>query len=112
GGGEKGRERGGGKGLGLQFEGAVLPPAAAQRGLRMGALVPLDDPRRSQLRGARGGHHVDPNAPDLLDLDDEAATRPQYIAPLMASDPLASANFQVVDRSSERRKLMIEVPRL
>jgi hypothetical protein len=96
---------------GLQYEDADLTPAAAQRGLHIGAVVPLDDPRRKQLRGSRGGQHVNPSAVDLLDLDDEQATRPSHIAPVMASDPLASANFQVIDRGAART-LKIEVPRL
>jgi hypothetical protein len=97
---------------GLQYEDADLTPIAAQRGLRIGAVVPLDDPRRKQLRGSRGGQHVDRSAVDLLDLDDEAATCPPHIAPVMASDPLASADFRMIDRSAEARTLKIEVPRL
>jgi hypothetical protein len=97
---------------GLQFEDHELTPAAAQRGLRIGAVVPLTDPRRKQLLGSRGGHHVDPNSRDLLDLDDEEATRPPHIAPVLPSDPLASADFRVIDRSAEARVLKIAVPRL
>jgi hypothetical protein len=35
-----------------------------------------------------------------------------HIAAIMASDPLASADFRVIDRSAEARTLKIEVPRL
>jgi hypothetical protein len=49
---------------------------------------------------------------DLLDLDDEKATRPPHIVPVMATDPLTSADFQVIDRSAEARTIKIAVPRL
>ncbi|WP_028165987.1 hypothetical protein [Bradyrhizobium elkanii] len=95
-----------------QYTDADLTPGAAQRGLRIGAVVPLDDHRRKRLHGARGGQHVNPNAIDLLDLDKEAATCLPNIPPAIASDPVASADFRIIDRSAETRTLTIEVPRL
>jgi hypothetical protein len=95
-----------------QYEDCEMPVQTAQRALRRSAAVSLDDPRRKQLHGSRGGQHVNQNAVDLLDLDDEQATRPPHIAPVMASDPLASADFRIIDRSAEARTLKIEVPRL
>jgi hypothetical protein len=91
-----------------QYTDADLTPGAAQRGLRIAAVVPLDDHRRKQLHGARGGQHVDRNAIDLLDLDDGAATCLPNIAPAIAGDP--AANFTVLDRSSENRTLKIDGP--
>jgi hypothetical protein len=58
---------------------------------------------------AHGGKHPRADALDTIDLD-ESEHRP--IAPIMASDPLASADFRVIDRGSEARTLKIEVPRL
>jgi hypothetical protein len=97
---------------GLQFQDVDLPPATAQRGLRCGAVVPLTDPRRRELKGVRGGVHVNPNAVDLLDLDDEAVTRPPHVDPIMASDPVREANITVLDRTAEARTLSIAVTRL
>jgi hypothetical protein len=99
----KWRDADGRQRYGLQYEDHDLTPAAAQRGLGIGAVVALNDPRRKQLLGSRGGHHVDPNSRDLLDLDDEEATRPPHIAPVLASDPvLAAANFTPLDRGPAR----------
>jgi hypothetical protein len=99
----KWRDANGRQRYGLQYEDHDLTPAAAQRGLGIGAVVALNDPRRKQLLGSRGGHHVDPNSRDLLDLDDEEATRPPHIAPVLASDPvLAAANFTPLDRGPAR----------
>ena len=61
---------------------------------------------------ARGGVHVNPNAVDLLDLDDEEATRPPHINPVMASDQLRTGNFTLLDRSKGARTVQISVPRL
>jgi len=108
----KWRDANGRQRYGLQYEDHDLTPAAAQRGLRIGAVVALDDPRRRELKGARGGVHVNPSAVDLLDLDDEEATRPPHVAPVMASDPLASADFRVIDCAAEARTIKIAVPRL
>jgi hypothetical protein len=79
--------------------------------LRCRAAVPITDERRIRLRGARGGD-FNFAAPDVVDLDNKAATCPPHVAPVIASDPLASADFRVIDRSAEARTLKIEVPRL
>jgi hypothetical protein len=86
-----------------------MPMQIAQRALRLGVAASVTDPRRRNLKGARGGDPVDPRAPDIVDLDDEAATRPSHIASV-TSDP--RANFIVLDRSAEARTLEITVPRL
>ncbi|HMF66200.1 MAG TPA: hypothetical protein VK602_01155 [Phyllobacterium sp.] len=95
----------------VQYEDAALPPIAARNALRCRAAVPVTDPCRANLLGARGGD-INFAAPDVVDLDNEEATSPPHIAPVMASDPLASANFQVIDRGAEARVLKISVPRL
>ncbi len=81
---------------GQQFDHHDLTATAASRGLRCGALVPLDDRRCKELRGARGGYHVGKGA--ALDLDSEEACRPPHIEPIIRSDPVAAANIAVVDR--------------
>jgi hypothetical protein len=94
-----------------QFEDCELPSQTAERALRRNVAVPVTDPRRRDLKGARGGFHPDPRAPDIADLDavDEAKA-PDIDA---ENNPvLAAANFRVIDRSSEARRLKIEVPRL
>lgn len=88
---------------GQQFEDHDVTPAAATRGLSCGALVQLHDPRRKDLRGSRGGQHVNKSAVDLLDLDDEEACRPSHVQPVMRSDPLATANIVEIDRGPERK---------
>ncbi|WMT71903.1 hypothetical protein [Bradyrhizobium sp. Ash2021] len=92
-----------------QYEDAVMPVTTAQRALRHGVAVSVADPRRAQLRGARGSD-FNPNAPDVIDLD---ATEEPTGAPHMEPDPvLREANFTVLDRSAEARMLTIEEPRL
>ncbi|WP_439370831.1 hypothetical protein [Bradyrhizobium sp. DASA03120] len=91
-----------------QWEDATLPVATAQRALRLGVAVAVTDPRRAQLRGARGGD-FNPKAPDVVDLD----TVDDEPKPVSHVDPvLRDANFTVIDRSAEARTLQIEVPRL
>ena len=51
-----------------QYEDAMMPVPTAQRALRHGVAVSVADPRRAQLRGARGGD-FNPLAPDVVDLD-------------------------------------------
>ena len=96
-----------------QFEDADLTPLAAQRGLRVGAVCTLDDQRRKTLKGARGGHHVNVNAIDLLDLDGISdASGARFVGP-DANDPvLRAARFTPIDRSADERVLSISVPRL
>lgn len=93
-----------------QYDDAQMPAKTAQLALGLGFAVPLTDPRRRDLKGARGGDHVDPRAPDIVDLDADNAMMPNVN---VKSNPvLAAAGFKVIDRSAENRKLEIEVPRL
>jgi hypothetical protein len=82
-----------------QYEDAIMPVPTAQRALRHGVAVSVADPRRAQLRGARGSDYR-PLAPDVVDLDAiEEPKGVQYISP----DPvMAAANFQPLDRGPER----------
>jgi hypothetical protein len=104
------RDHDGRKRFAGQWEDALMPVAAAQRAMRLGVAVSTADPRRGQLRGARGGD-FNFAASDVVDLDAEEQTHPSHVEPIMASDPLASADFRVIDRSAETRTLKIEVPR-
>lgn len=93
-----------------QFEDATMPVPTAQRALRCGAAVPVSDPRRARLRGARGGD-FNFSAPDVVDLDAvDEATVPGIVTD--SNPALAAVNFRVVDRSSEARTLQIAAPRL
>jgi hypothetical protein len=96
--------------LALQFEDCEMPVQTAQRALRYNAAALLADPRRKQLLGSRGGVHVNPNAPDLLDLDAIEEVKVPYIGP--DNPALREANFREIDRSAEARTLSIAVPRL
>jgi hypothetical protein len=103
------RDHDGRKQFGGQWEDAIMPVATAQRALNKGIAVPVTDPCRARLRGARGGD-FSPNAPDVVDLD--AVEEPKSV-PHVEPDPvLREANFTVLDRSDQTRTLMIEVPRL
>jgi hypothetical protein len=94
---------------GQQFEDCDLPPATAGKALRCGAVTSLDDDRRKQLRGSRGGHHVNPNTPDLLDLD---ALEGWSGARHASFDPvLRDADFRVMDRSRDEFKIDIPAQR-
>jgi hypothetical protein len=79
---------------GQQFEDCELTPIAAQRALRLRAVCGLDDPRRRELKGARGGHHVNTNALDLLDLDAEEHSGIRFIDP---NDELATERSARID---------------
>lgn len=90
-----------------QYEDALMPVTTAQRALRKGIAVATADPRRAQLRGARGGDFA-PDAPDVVDLD--AANEPKVIS--QSVDPiLRAANFTEIDRSAEARTIEIAVSR-
>lgn len=91
-----------------QYEDALMPVATAQRALRKGIGVPTTDPRRAQLRGARGGDFT-PNAPDVVDLDaaEELKAASQHVDPV-----LRAANFMKIDRSGEMRTIKIDAPRV
>jgi hypothetical protein len=94
---------------GQQFEDCDLPPATAEKALRCGAVTSLDDDRRKQLRGSRGGHHVNPHTPDLLDLD---ALEGRSGARHASFDPvLARADFRVIDRSKDGFEIAIPAQR-
>ena len=101
---ETGRTRFGG-----QYEDATMPVPTAQRALRHGVAVSVADPRRAQLRGARGSDYR-PLAPDVVDLD--AMQEPKGV-PYIGSDPaLAEVRFTEIDRSADARTIQIAVPRV
>lgn len=86
-----------------------MPVATAQRALDKRIAVPLTDPKRAQLRGARGGD-FDPRASDVVDLD--AVEEPEgvpHIDPVLRE--AGFAGFTAIDRSAEARTIEIEVPR-
>jgi hypothetical protein len=92
-----------------QYEDAMMPVPTAQRALRHGVAVSVADPRRAQLRGARGSDYR-PLAPDVVDLD--AIEEPKGV-PYVGSGPaLAEAHFTEIDRSGEARTIQIAVPRV
>jgi hypothetical protein len=96
---------GNGRHSALQYEDVELPLALADKALRRGVAVPVTDDRRKTLKGARGGHHPNVNALDIVDLD----TLDDPKAPYLGGDPvLRQAAFTVIDRSSEER--LIAVP--
>jgi hypothetical protein len=92
-----------------QYDDAEMPVQTAERALRRNVAVPVSDPRRANLKGVRGGFHPDPRAPDIVDLDDEEASRPPSSAPV-TSNP--HENFIVLDRSAENHTFQIDVPQL
>jgi hypothetical protein len=97
--------------LARQYDDAEMPMETAQRALHRGVAALVTDPRRRDLKGARGGDPVNARAIDIIDLDavDEATV------PAIGTENnpvLAAAKFRVIDRSSEARTLKIEVPRL
>jgi len=79
-----------------QYVDADLTPSAASNCLRCGAVVPVDDPRRRNLRGAHGGRH--PNVHQAFDLDDEVACGQSGQIASGAADVLGEANIAVLDR--------------
>ncbi len=94
---ETGRTRFGG-----QYEDATMPVPTAQRALRHGVAVSVADPRRAQLRGARGSDYR-PLAPDVVDLDaiEEPKGAP-HLGVHIADPALREANFTVIDRGPAR----------
>jgi hypothetical protein len=86
-----------------QYEDAMMPVPTAQRALRRGVAVSVADPRRPQLRGARGSDYR-PLAPDVVDLD--AIEEPKgvpYLGVHIADPALREANFTVIDRGPARK---------
>lgn len=94
-----------------QYDDIELPLEIAQRALRCGAAVLVTDPRRRNLKGARGGDPVDPSAPDIVNLDAIDIAKVPEIN-IDNKPVIAAAGFRVIDRSSENRTLQIEVPRI
>lgn len=89
-----------------QYEDADLPIEAAQRALRYGIATLIDDPRRRDLHGVKGGR-VNANAIDVVDLTSEEGARPPHMDPI-----LASVKFEQIDRSSEARTIKFPVVRV
>jgi hypothetical protein len=103
------RDHDGRKQFAGQYEDAMMPVPTAHRALRHGVAVSVADPRRAQLRGARGGD-FNSRALDVVDLD--AIKEPKGV-PYVGSDPaLAEAHFTEIDRSGEARTIQIAVPRV
>ena len=97
------RDEDGHKRFAGQYEDAMMPVPTAQRALRLGVAVSVSDPRRAQLRGARGSDHR-PLAPDVVDLD--AIEEPMGVPHLgvhLADPALRAANFTVIDRGPARK---------
>jgi hypothetical protein len=102
------RDHDGRKRFAGQFEDAAMPVATAQKAMRLNLAVSTADPRRASLRGVRGGDFR-PNAPDVVDID---AAEEHSGIPFVGPDPVVrSANFQVIDRSSEARVISIPAGR-
>jgi hypothetical protein len=74
-----------------QFEDVELPRSLVSRALRLNACVPMNDPHRRELLGARGGHH--PSADHAVDLDEDP--------PAPHDDPVVTA-FTPLDRGPDR----------
>ncbi|WP_024506584.1 hypothetical protein [Bradyrhizobium sp. ARR65] len=85
----------------LQYEDVQLPLALAEKALRRGVCVPVTDDRRKTLRNARGGHHANVNAIDIVDLDALDDPKAPYVGPETA-EVLRQADFKVVDRGPAR----------
>jgi hypothetical protein len=102
------RDHDGRKRFAGQWEDATMPVATARLALDKGIAVAVTDPRRAQLRGARGGD-FNPDAPDVVDLD--AVETSKHVLHVKSDPALREANFVVLDRSAEARTLQIEVPR-
>jgi hypothetical protein len=94
-----------------QYDDAEMPLPTAQLALRCRAAVPVTDPRRREMKGARGGDPVHPNAPDIVDLDAVDSAKATTIS-IEKNPVLAAAKFQIIDRSNEARTLKIDGPRL
>jgi hypothetical protein len=93
------------------LEDCEMPIEIAQRALRSGAAVNLSNPKRRELKGAKGGTHGDPNALNNTDLDAISDfSGAHYAGP---GDPvLREANFVEIDRSAEARVIQIAAGRV
>jgi hypothetical protein len=102
------RDHDGRKWFAGQWEDAIMPVATAQRALRHGVAVPVTDPKRAHLGGAR--RRLQPAGARCRrsrrhrGAEGRAAIQPDPV--------LREANFTVIDRSAEARTLTIEMPRL
>jgi hypothetical protein len=86
-----------------QYEDAMMPVPTAERALRHGVAVSVADPRRAQLRGARGSDYR-PLAPDVIDLDSiEEPKGVPHLGVAIADPALRDANFTVIDRGPARK---------
>lgn len=83
---------------------ATMPVTTAQRALGKRIAVPVTDPSRARLRGARGGD-FNPQASDVVDLD--AAEEPMGVPHIEPDPVLRQAGFTVIDRSAEARTIQI-----
>lgn len=110
----------------LAFEagqlGQFLSGAAGEAELALAFVLPMF---RDLATGVKDGHVPIPRRPQAAEpavIERPAsephravhsATRPPHVEPVMISDPVvASANFTVIDRSREARKIAIEGARL
>jgi hypothetical protein len=97
----------------MQYTDVELPLLLADKALRCGACVPITDERRKTLRDAHGGRHANPNAFDIVDLDNiEEHSGARYVGPGSNDPTLRAANFTPIDRSADARAIKISVPRL
>jgi len=96
------RDHDGRKRFAGQYEDAIMPVATAQKAMRLGVAVSTADPKRAQLRGARGGDYR-ADAPDVVDLDAVS----EY-----SGAPVAEANLTVINRGVPERKGTISVYRV
>ena len=93
------------------LEDCEMPIEIAQRALRSGAAVTPSNPKRRELKGAKGGTHGDPSALNVTDLDAISDfSGAHYAGP---NDPvLREANFVEIDRSAEARVIQIAAGRV
>lgn len=80
-----------------QFEDTIMQVATSQKAMRLGLAVSTADPRRAQLRGARGSDFR-PGASDVVDID----TAEEGSKAHAKNDVIAAANFTEVPRGPER----------
>jgi hypothetical protein len=91
-----------------QWTDQQMPPQLAERALRHGIGVPTTHPMRETHRGMRGADYV-ADGPDVVDLDTiDDFSGAKFANP---NDPvLREANFVVLDRSREARKIAVAGP--
>jgi hypothetical protein len=90
-----------------QWTDQALPLPIADRALRHGVAVLTTHPMRSTHLGMRGSDYVS-DGPDVVDLDKlDDRSGAKFENP---NDPVAQANFIVLDRSREARKIAVAGP--